>query len=146
LAPVAVDELRRVKREQVEALLLLGIRQSPSTLVCARRDGEPLQPQSLTHEFPRFLGRLGEDFPRVRFHDLRHTHATLLLESGETRRLFKSGSGTRRSRRRWTSIATSPRQCSSRPRFGSMTRSAVRRVRDSELASMRVRAYLGGIW
>jgi integrase len=93
LAPVAVDELRRVKREQAEALLLLGIRQSPSTLVCARRDGEPLQPQSLTHEFPRFLGRLGEDFPRVRFHDLRHTHATLLLESGENPKVVQERLG-----------------------------------------------------
>ena len=47
-----------------------------------RRDGEPLQPQSLTHEFPRFLGRV-KDLPRVRFHDLRHSHATLLLAAGE---------------------------------------------------------------
>ena len=51
------------------------------TLVCARRDGEPLQPQSLKHEFPRFLARL-KDFPRVRFHDLRHSHATQLLFAG----------------------------------------------------------------
>ena len=28
-----------------------------TSLVFARRDGEPLQPQSLTHEFPRFLAR-----------------------------------------------------------------------------------------
>jgi integrase len=51
------------------------------TLVCARRDGEPLQPQSLKHEFPRFLARL-KGFPRVRFHDLRHSHATQLLFAG----------------------------------------------------------------
>jgi integrase len=36
----------------------------------------------LTHEFPRFLPRLGSDFPRVRFHDLRHSHATQLLLAG----------------------------------------------------------------
>jgi integrase len=37
----------------------------------------------LTHEFPRFLARLGPDFPKVRFHDLRHsTHATQLLLAG----------------------------------------------------------------
>ncbi len=78
----AIAELRRLKREQAEKLLTLGVRQTGSTLLCARADGEPLQPQSLTHEFPRFLARLGPDFPRVRFHDLRHSHATQLLLAG----------------------------------------------------------------
>jgi integrase len=78
----AAEELRRLKREQAECLLTVGVRQTGTTLVCARADGEPLQPQSLTHEFPRFLPRLGSDFPRVRFHDLRHSHATQLLLAG----------------------------------------------------------------
>jgi integrase len=82
LPSFAVEELRRLKREQAESLLMLGVRQTGDTLVCARRDGEPVQPQSLTHEFPRFLARLGSDFPRVRFHDLRHSHATQLLLAG----------------------------------------------------------------
>jgi integrase len=78
----AIEELRRLKREQAERLLALRVRQTAETLLCCRADGEPLQPQSLTHEFPRFLARLGPDFPRVRFHDLRHTHATQLLLAG----------------------------------------------------------------
>jgi integrase len=82
LPAFAIEELRRRKREQAEDLLKLGVRQTEVTLVCARRDGEPLQPQSLTHEFPRFLARLGAYFPRVRFHDLRHSHATQLLLAG----------------------------------------------------------------
>jgi len=57
LPSFAVDELRRLKREQAESLLALGVRQTGEALLCARRDGEPLQPQSLTHEFPRFLAR-----------------------------------------------------------------------------------------
>jgi integrase len=81
LLAFVVNELRRLKLEQAEELLRVGVRQSSDTLVCARRDGEPLQPQSLTHEFPRFLARL-KDFPRVRFHDLRHSHATQLLLAG----------------------------------------------------------------
>jgi integrase len=81
LPSFAVEELRRLKQKQAESLLMLGVRQTGETLVCARRDGEPLQPQSLTHEFPRFLARL-KDFPRVRFHDLRHSHATQLLLAG----------------------------------------------------------------
>jgi integrase len=74
----AIAELRRLKREQAEELLMLGVRQSGETLVCARADGLPLQPQSLTHQFTRLIGRIKE-LPRVRFHDLRHSHAQLLL-------------------------------------------------------------------
>jgi integrase len=81
LPAFAVTELRRLKLQQAEELLKVGVRQSGDTLVCARRDGEPLQPQSLTHEFPRFLARI-KDFPRIRFHDLRHIHATQLLLAG----------------------------------------------------------------
>jgi integrase len=81
LPAFAVDELRRLKRQQAEELLKLGIRQSGETLVCARADGLPLQPQSLTHQFTRLISRV-TDLPRVRFHDLRHSHATQLLLAG----------------------------------------------------------------
>ena len=77
----AVEELRRLKREQAEALLALGVRQTSNTLLCCRGDGEPHQPLSLTYEFARFIRRL-KDLPRVRLHDLRHSHATQLLASG----------------------------------------------------------------
>jgi integrase len=77
----AVDELRRLKREQAEELLKLGILQDGNTLLCARVDGEPMQPRSLTHEFTRLVACI-KDLPRVRFHDLRHSHATQLLSAG----------------------------------------------------------------
>jgi integrase len=82
LPSFAVEELRRHKQAQAEALLALAVRQSGDTLVCARVDGQPKQPASLTHEFTYLVGRMGRGFPRVRFHDLRHTHATQLLASG----------------------------------------------------------------
>jgi integrase len=74
-----VDELRQHKAQQAEALLGLGVRQSGETLVCCREDGNPKQPRSLTHEFAALRLR---DLPRVRFHDLRHSHATQLLADG----------------------------------------------------------------
>jgi len=77
----AIEELRRLKRQQAEELLTLGVRQTGETLVCARADGLPLQPQSLTHQFTRLISRVKE-LPRVRFHDLRHSHATQLLLAG----------------------------------------------------------------
>jgi integrase len=80
LPKFVVEELRRCKREQAEHLLKLGIRQNQETLVCARQDGLPKKPDSLTNEFLHLLRSL--DVPRVRFHDLRHSHATQLLSAG----------------------------------------------------------------
>jgi site-specific recombinase XerD len=80
------------------------------TLVCARRDGEPLQPQSLKHEFPRFLARL-KGFPRVRFHDLRHSHATQLLFAGIHPKIAPERLGHSTISTTLTFTATSPRRC-----------------------------------
>jgi integrase len=81
LPAFAVSELRRLRRGQAEELLRLGIRQSDDMLVCGRADGEPHRPLSLTYEFARLMSRI-KDLPQVRFHDLRHSHATSLLASG----------------------------------------------------------------
>jgi integrase len=78
LPDFAIAELRRLKRQQAERLLRIGIRQVGDTLVCCREDGEPKQPRSLSHEFDYFIRR-APDIPRVRFHDLRHSHATQML-------------------------------------------------------------------
>jgi integrase len=59
---------------------LIGVRQSDSTFVYAREDGEPMQPRSLTHAWLKMLRRT--NLPRIRFHDLRHAHATHLLSNG----------------------------------------------------------------
>lgn len=80
LPSLVVEELRQHRLRQTEALLKLGVRQSDHYHVVTRPDGEPLQPRSVTHAFEIFLGRRG--LPRVRFHDLRHSHATHLLASG----------------------------------------------------------------
>ncbi len=81
LPAFAVEELRRLKRQQAEELLALGTRLTGDTLACARADGEPHQPRSLTHEFAYLIRRV-KGVPRVRFHDLRHSHATQLLTAG----------------------------------------------------------------
>jgi hypothetical protein len=65
---------------QAEELLRLGIRLTDETHVYAKADGEPLQPQSISHEWPRLVAKSG--LPRIRFHDLRHSHATAMLAGG----------------------------------------------------------------
>ena len=80
LSRFVVDELRVHRLRQAEELLRLGARQNEATFVYTREDGEPMQPRSLTHAWHRMLARTS--LRRIRFHDLRHTHATHLLSSG----------------------------------------------------------------
>ena len=44
-------------------------------------NGDPINPESLTQLFDRKVHSSG--LPRIRFHDLRHTHASLLAATGE---------------------------------------------------------------
>lgn len=81
LPEYAVEELRRHKELQTKGLARLNIVHTPETLVCARYDGKLLWPSSLTHEFMK-LYKKRSDLPRIRFHDLRHSHATQLLAAG----------------------------------------------------------------
>lgn len=81
LPSIALEELRRHRVRQAEELLRLGTRLSDDDYVYAQADGSPVQPNSLTHEFTRILA-LSTALPRIRFHDLRHSHATQLLASG----------------------------------------------------------------
>ncbi len=43
-------------------------------------DGTPIHPHVVSDTFKKLVARSG--LPRIRFHDLRHTHATLLLKAG----------------------------------------------------------------
>ncbi len=81
LPGMVVDELRRARVAQAEELLKVGVRLADQTHVIVQVDGRPLQPNSLTHEFVRLLAK-AKGLPRIRFHDLRHTHATHLLANG----------------------------------------------------------------
>ena len=49
-------------------------------LVFCHTDGSPLLPHSVSQEWRLFVRKTG--FPGIRMHDVRHTHATLMLEQG----------------------------------------------------------------
>lgn len=70
---VVVAALQEHRRRQLEE----GIVQN---LVFCRRDGRPLVNSNVTHAFQNRLQRAG--LPRMRFHDLRHSCASLLLAQG----------------------------------------------------------------
>jgi integrase len=80
LPKFALEEIRRLKKEQASQLMELRVRQTGESLVCGRYDGAPMVPESLTHEFARLVGSSG--LPKVTFHGLRHSHASHLLRTG----------------------------------------------------------------
>jgi integrase len=80
LSPIMIDELRAHRSTQAQELLGLGVKLSDDSFVVAQADGSPLKPTSITHEWVRLLGNT--PLPRIRFHDLRHAHATHLLANG----------------------------------------------------------------
>jgi integrase len=76
-----VGELRRLKTEQAEDLLRLGVRQTGATEVCRRgADGAIRSPYSLSDAFVALAKRAG--LPACNFHMLRHSHASELLRMG----------------------------------------------------------------
>lgn len=80
LSSTVVAELKAHRARQAEEQLRLGLRPEADSFVVAQVDGAPLQPRSLTHEWIRLISKT--TLPRIRFHDLRHTHASQLLAAG----------------------------------------------------------------
>jgi integrase len=78
---VTVSALRRHKIEQMERRLQLGSEYQENGLVCPRQDGTPWPPSQLSKSFCEFVQR-HPDLPRICFHGLRHTFATLSLSRG----------------------------------------------------------------
>jgi integrase len=80
LDPVTVAALRAHRRRQAAERLALGAAYDDHDLVVARLDGTPVHPNNVGQHFRRQIVKAG--LPLIRFHDLRHTHATLALQAG----------------------------------------------------------------
>ncbi len=76
-----IGTLRSVRQRQREARLILGAEWEDHDLVFPGPTGRPQSPDLISRHFRRLLEKHG-DLPRIRFHDLRHTHATLMLAQG----------------------------------------------------------------
>ena len=69
--------LRELKDRSIQ---LLGQNWNESAYVFSRADGTPFDPDTITHAFASMIKKAGIN--HLRFHDLRHTHATILMEQG----------------------------------------------------------------
>jgi len=75
-----VDYLSEYKGEKESLFLHLGRWLRPDDLVFSNTEGESIDPYSLIHAFARVAKRAGLE--NVRFPDLRHTFASLMLLRG----------------------------------------------------------------
>jgi integrase len=72
---------RQARATQAEQRLAAGSAWIDQDLIFTTPIGDPLNPQWLRDHFRGMLDAAG--IKRVRFHDLRHSHATLMLQNGE---------------------------------------------------------------
>jgi integrase len=80
LDPATVTAHKVLRTEQARERLAAGPGYVDHDLVFCRPDGQPWDPNRFTRTVQRKVREL--DLPMVRLHDLRHTWATLALESG----------------------------------------------------------------
>jgi integrase len=80
LSPAVVAELQAHRLRQAEGLLRFGVKLDANSFVVAQMDGSPYDPDSISKEWRLRVIKSG--LPRVRFHDLRHAHASHMLAAG----------------------------------------------------------------
>jgi integrase len=72
-----VKELKAHKVRQIERKLQLGAQYHKSDFVCAWPDGRPFNPSHISRAFTNRMKKYS--LPDVRFHDLRHSNAALMI-------------------------------------------------------------------
>ena len=81
LSHEVIKLLRSHRVQQTERRLKLGAARADENLIVTTNVGGYVNPSNLHRHFKKLLKRA--QLPQVRFHDLRHTHATLMLQQGE---------------------------------------------------------------
>ncbi len=80
LSPSLVALLHEYREEQEVMRKKMGNYLTDEDFVFAWPDGRPLDPDMVTKAFHRIAGKVG--LKNIRLHDLRHSHATLMLKAG----------------------------------------------------------------
>jgi integrase len=86
-----VDYLSEYKGERESLSLHLGRLLKPDDLVFSNIEGNPIDPGVLSHNFGRIVKRASLE--NVRFHDLRHTFASLMLLRGAKPKVISEALG-----------------------------------------------------
>ena len=91
LSPSLVLLLKEHRKKQECARLLIGKSLTEDDLVFAHEDGSPLFPNSVSRAWTMLASNVG--IKLIRFHDARHTHASLLLKQGAHPRVVQERLG-----------------------------------------------------
>ena len=83
--------LKEYRAERESLYWHLGVPLTLDDLVFANHDGKPIDPSTLTHNFSRISKLVG--FGGIRFHDLRHTFASLMLMRGAKPKVISEALG-----------------------------------------------------
>lgn len=75
-----IQSLKSLRATQAQHRLAWGAAYQNHDLVFAREDGTCVRPDYISDHFDRLVAKSG--LKRIRLHDLRHTHATLMLSAG----------------------------------------------------------------
>lgn len=75
-----VAMLHSWRKAQLEEQMACGLRAAEDALVFAKVDGTATHPDIFSQIFERHVAK--STLPRIRLHDLRHTHASILLKAG----------------------------------------------------------------
>lgn len=73
-----IENLKKQKQKQRLNKLLVGESYIDSGYVCTNTLGNPINPHYISKRFAQVIKKY--NFKKIRFHDLRHSHATLLLK------------------------------------------------------------------
>jgi integrase len=79
LEPRTMTVLRAWKKVQKEERMLTNVRPETDSIF-AHPDGSWINPDYFSQVFDRHVGK--STLPAIRLHDLRHTHASILLKQG----------------------------------------------------------------
>ncbi|NRG46007.1 tyrosine-type recombinase/integrase [Bacillus sp. CRN 9] len=83
--------LKHQRKKNMADKLAYGNTYSNHDLVICTRKGKPINPRNLLRTFNNLISKA--NLSQIRFHDLRHTHASLLLQQGENIRLISERLG-----------------------------------------------------
>ncbi|PEE73590.1 site-specific integrase [Priestia megaterium] len=86
-----ISELKVHRKRVLAEKLLLGQDYNDFDLVICTQSGKPMIPRNFRKEFYNLTEKIS--LPKIRFHDLRHTHATILIQQNVNVKLISERLG-----------------------------------------------------
>lgn len=82
LSQTAINDLKTYRVWQMEQRLKVGDRWQDNGYIFTNETGEPINPNTISSWFSKFMNKHSDKLPYITLHSLRHTNATLQIASG----------------------------------------------------------------